>query len=188
VPRRLKPALLAAIAVLCSALLAVPASAEAGRYVTVAKGELDGTTWLFEVQGGNGRRCYAAEQERIDLTGASGSMAVVCQEARAPRGEWRQILTTDVSGGGTLDLQQTSARVHFLEVLLADPSGGNAYEPEWRSLHTHALTRGQRIKAKLGPNFRFAAVASPNAFCVKAVRTFDRNRKLLRERKVPCEY
>jgi len=182
-------ALASALAAVLCLFAAAAAGAKPGRYVTVAKGETDGSTWSFSVRGGDGKRCYSAEQERIDVTGGWNSAAASCHEAREPSREWQHILGLELnSGGGTAELQQTSARVHFLELLLSDPFGGDVYEPEWRRLRTRALTAGQRAKAKLGPGFRFAAVASVRPFCITAVRTFGRDGELLRERKVPCEY
>lgn len=186
---RMRLPLAIAVAVGLILFVAAPAGASPGRYVIAAKGVLDGAAWSFSVRGGDGQRCYSGRQERLDVTGAWNSGAATCHEAREPSREWQHILGLELNaGGGGAELQQTSARVHFLELLLSDPFGGDAYEPEWRSLRTRALTAGQRAKAKLGPGYRFAALASLRPFCITAVRTFDREREPLRERKVPCEY
>lgn len=171
-------------------LVAAPASASMGQMTTVASGKLGEIFWAFGVAGGDGQRCYgdAASWPGPEGSGYSeSSEGKVCEEASTPSGEWREVLGINFGDAGRVELFQTSARVHRLELLLTDPTD-KSREPEWRGVRTKAMTRAERTKAKLGPGYRFAALASARPFCVTAVRTFDQNRELLRKRSVPCEY
>jgi len=186
---RAKAAAVALVALATAALCASSASASQGEFVTVAGGKFGDVRWAFGVHGGGGERCYASLTTRPEYGEVWSGMSETCEKASNPRGEWRHILGLQLGiNGGGADLQQTSARVHYLELRLSDPFGGDDYAPEWRRVRTKALGASESAKAKLGPGYRFAAVVSGRPFCVTAVRTFDRDRKLLRERRVPCEY
>jgi hypothetical protein len=159
-----------------------------GEMVTVATGKVGGATWTFGIAGGKGERCYGSFTRGEVMHGEVWeSYGEDCEPASVVGGEWRDVLQMDV-GDGSADLQQTSSRVRSLELLLADPGRQDSHPPEWRRLPTRALSAAQRARAKIGPNFRFAAVSSADPFCVIAVRTFDREHDLLHERSLPCQY